>query len=166
MRGLATGLHAGQPDECPGTHTDIEEHHDRKDLQRFAAVAAAALLIPTAAAAQSALSKAQEAVIAKKIASTSANEKAMVAGWPDGGKLAKFFCAEVGLKEIAKQHKGADRLFLGPDDEGVKRFKVEGNRRVAGDGTVRVGPDWKDLTFDCVLDPDKAVVTSFTYKMK
>lgn len=112
------------------------------------------------------LSQAQQAVIAKKTGSTSATEKKMVAEWPDGKKLAEFFCSEVGLKEIAKQHKGADRLFLGPDDEGVKRFKVEGNRRVAGDGTVRVGPDWKDLTFDCVLDPEKAVVTSFRYKMK
>ena len=132
----------------------------------LAAVAACGLLTSALVAGQSALSKAQEAAIAKKIAGTSATEKKMVADWPDGKKLAEFFCAEVGLKEIAKQHKGADRLFLGPDDEGVKRFTVDGNRRVAGDGTVRVGPDWKDLTFDCVVDPEKAVATSFSYKMK
>ncbi|UCG96638.1 MAG: DUF930 domain-containing protein [Burkholderiales bacterium] len=132
----------------------------------LAVVAAALALIPQAAAAQSALSKAQEAVIAKKIARTSATEKQMVAGWSDGKKLAEFFCSEAGLKEIAKQHKGADRLALGPDDEGVKRFKVEGNRRVSGDATVRIGPNWKELSFDCVLDPAKAVVTSFTYAMK
>jgi hypothetical protein len=137
-----------------------------KSCTVLAAVAAAVLVIPTAAGAQSALSKAQQAVIAKKIARTSATEKQMVEGWSDGKKLAEFFCSEAGLKEIARQHKGADRLALGPDDEGVKRFRVEGNRRVAGDATVRVGPAWKDLTFDCVLDPDKAVVTSFSYKLK
>ena len=130
------------------------------------ALATAVLLTPALAAGQSALSKAQEAVIAKKIATTSATEKQMVAGWSDGKKLAEFFCAEVGVKEIAKTHKGADRLILGPDDEGVKKFKVEGNRSVAGDGMVRVGPDWKDLTFACAVDPDKAVATSFSYKMK
>ena len=90
-----------------------------KHCNALAAVAAVVAWIPVAAVAQSALSPAQQAVIDKKIARTSATEKQMVAGWSDGKKLAEFFCSEVGLKEIAKQHKGANRLFLGPDDECV-----------------------------------------------
>lgn len=137
-----------------------------KTCYMLAAAAALVVSSPPPAVAQSALTKAQQAVIAQKIARTSATEKQMVAGWSDGKKLAEFFCSEVGVKEIARKYKGADRLVLGPDDEGVRKFKVDGNRRVSGDGTVRVGAEWKDLAFDCVLEPDKAVVTSFSYTMK
>lgn len=129
-------------------------------------VAACVLLDSMAVAGQSVLSRAQEAAISKAVAGASAGDKALIAGWSDGKKLAEFFCKRLGLMVIAKQQVGADRLFLGPDDEGVRRFKVEGNRRVAGDGTVRVGAEWKDLTFECVIDPDKALAISFVYKIK
>jgi hypothetical protein len=130
------------------------------------AALAAAVGCGVALSAQSALTSAQLAVIAKKTAKMSATEKQMVDGWPVGKKLAEFFCSEAGVAEIARQHKGANRLFLGPDDEGVKRFVVTGNTKVAGDGSVRLGADWKDLTFECTLDAEKAVVKSFTYTLK
>lgn len=126
----------------------------------------ATLCITMPASAQSTLSPAQQAVVARKTAQMSAEEKKMVAGWSDGKRLAEFFCAEAGLAEIGRQHKGASRLFLGPDDEGVKRFVVTGNTKVAGDGSVRVAADWKDLTFECTLNADNATVKSFTYQLK
>jgi hypothetical protein len=136
-------------------------------MRRMAAVAALAVAGSGAVlGAQSALSPAQLAVIAKKTAKLSADEKQMVDGWPIGKKLAEFFCSEAGVAEIAKQHKGAGRLFLGPDDDGVKRFVVTGNTKVAGDGSVRLGADWKDLSFECTIDAEKAVVKSFTYQLK
>lgn len=124
-----------------------------------------ALLIATAGWAASALSPAQEKVIAQKTAKVSAEEKKMIAGWSDGKKLAEFFCAPAGLAEFKKTSKAADRVFLGPDDEGVKQFVLVGNSKLSGRGSVRMGADWKDFTFQCTLDPDKGTATSFTYEL-
>jgi hypothetical protein len=114
---------------------------------------------------QAGLSAAQKAVVEKKTASVSASEKAMIAGWPDSKKLAEFFCSPAGLQAVKKQHPDADRMALGPDDEGVKKFVLTGNTRLSGRGSVRLGGSWKDFTFDCTLDPEKAVATAFTFKL-
>ena len=114
---------------------------------------------------QSALSEAQKAAIHKKSVRMSATEKQMVDGWSDGKKLAEFFCAEAGLAAIKKQYATANRIFLGPDDEGVKQFVVVGNARLSGRGSVRMVGAWKDFAFSCTLDPDKAVATAFTFTM-
>jgi hypothetical protein len=115
--------------------------------------------------AQSVLSTAQKAAIEKKTASVSKSEKAMIDGWPDSKKLAEFFCSPEGLNVIKKQHPTADRVFLGPDDEGVKKFVVVSNTRLSGRGSVRLGADWKDFSFVCTLDPEKAVATAFTFTL-
>ncbi|MDH5245825.1 MAG: hypothetical protein OEW98_05195 [Betaproteobacteria bacterium] len=117
---------------------------------------------PVLAAAQSALSPAQQAVVDKAIAKTSAEERKMVAEWSDGKKLAEFFCAKPGLAAIRKQERTADRVFLGPDDEGVKKFVLTGNTRLSGRGTVRVHGGWKEFAFVCDLDPVKATAKGFT----
>ena len=111
------------------------------------------------------LSPAQEKVVAEKTAKLSPAEKAEIATWPDSKKLTEFFCAPVGLKEIQKVEKSADRLFLGPDDAGIAKLVVEGNRKVSGRGTVRLIGEWRDLAFECSLDPQKGTVTTFAYKM-
>lgn len=115
--------------------------------------------------AQGVLSRAQKGAIEKKTASVSKTEKAMIDGWPDSKKLAEFFCSPAGLASIKKQHATAGRLFLGPDDEGVKKFVVVGNTKLSGRGSVRLGADWKDLSFVCTLDPDKAIATGFTFTL-
>ena len=66
---------------------------------------------------------------------------------------------------IKKQERTADRVFLGPDDEGVKKFVLTGNAHLSGRGTVRVHGGWKDFAFVCDLDPAQATVKSFTYKL-
>ena len=130
------------------------------------AVAVAVAGSSTAAAAgQSVLSPAQQAVVDKAIAKLSAEEKKMVTEWPDSKKLAEFFCARAGLTAIKKQERTADRVFLGPDDEGVKKFVLTGNTQLSGRGTVRVHGGWKDFAFVCDLDPAQATVKSFTYKL-
>jgi hypothetical protein len=115
--------------------------------------------------AQSVLSEAQKAVIEKKTESVSKTEKAMIEAWPVSKKLAEFFCSPAGLAAIKKQHAAADRLFLGPDDEGVKKFVVVANTKLSGRGSVRLGADWKDFSFVCTLDPDKGTATGFTFTL-
>jgi hypothetical protein len=118
-----------------------------------------------AAAGQSVLSPGQQAVVDKAIAKLSADEKKMVTEWPDSKTLAEFFCAGPGLTAIKKQERTADRVLLGPDDEGVKKFVLTGNTQLSGRGSVRVHGGWKDFAFVCDLDPAKATVKSFTYKL-
>lgn len=115
---------------------------------------------------QSALSEAQKAAIHKKSVRMSATEKQMVDGWSDGKKLAEFFCSPAALAEFRKTLKGADRVFLGPDEEGVKKFVLEGNGKLSGRGTVRTPGKWMEYAFECELDPDKATVKAFTYKLE
>jgi len=64
-----------------------------------------------------------------------------------------------------KQERTADRVVLGPDDEGVKKFVLTGNTQLSGRGSVRVQVGWKDFAFVCDLDPTMATVKSFTYKL-
>ena len=126
--------------------------------------AAGAMAFPAWAA--SALSPAQEKVVASKTARLSKNETSMIAGWSDGKKLAEFFCSPAALAEFRKTLKGADRVFLGPDEEGVKKFVLEGNGKLSGRGTVRTPGKWMEYAFECELDPDKATVKAFTYKLE
>lgn len=132
----------------------------------LAATAAAVLLLAGPAAAESGLSTAEQAVIAKKTARVSATEKQMIESWSDGKKLAEFFCAGAGLAKIRKAHPKADRLVLGPSENAVKAFKVDGNRGVAGAAALRVGGDWKELSFECKVDPERAVVVGFEYAVR
>lgn len=114
----------------------------------------------------SVLSAPQNAVVDKAIAEVSAEEKKMVLAWPDGKKLAEFFCAKPGLAAIRKQESTADRVFLGPDDEGVKKLVLTGNTRLAGRRTVRVHGGWKEFSFVCDLDAEAAGVKSFTFSLE
>lgn len=120
---------------------------------------------PAAAAGQSVLSPVQQAVVDKAVAKLSAEEKKMVTEWPDSKKLAEFFCAKAGLAAIKKKERAADRVILGPDDEGVKKFVLTGNTQLSGRGSARMHGGWKDFAFVCDLDPAKATVKSFTYKL-
>lgn len=54
-------------------------------------------------------------MIAQQTAKVSADEKRGIDGWPDGKKLAEFFCAPAVLSEIRKTHKDTDRVMLGPE---------------------------------------------------
>jgi hypothetical protein len=114
----------------------------------------------------SVLSLAQQNVIAKTTAKMSKAEKEILAEMSDAGKLAEFFGSPAALAKFRKEVKGADRVSLGPDDEGVKKFVLDGNRKLSGRGTVRTPGNWKRYTFECVLDPGKATVNSFTYKFE
>jgi len=91
-------------------------------------------------------------------------EKEILAEMSDAGKLAEFFGSPAALAKFRKEVKGADRVPLGPDDEGVKKLVLDGNRKLSGRGAVRTPGNWKCCTFECVLDPGKATVNSFTYK--
>lgn len=129
-------------------------------------VMAGAMLLAPLARASTALSPAQEKVISQKTAKLSKTERDMIAGWSDGKKLAEFFCSPAALAEFKKSLKGADRVFLGPDDEGASRFILYGNSKLSGRGTVRTPGNWKSYAFECVLDPDHAKVKAFTYKLE
>ena len=129
----------------------------------WAAVGAIVVALP--AMAGSVLSLAQEKVVAEKTAKLSSAEKAEIASWPDSKKLTEFFCAPVGLKEIQKADNRANRLILGPDDAGIAKFVVEGNRKVSGRGMVRLIGEWRDLSFDCTLDPERGTAAVFTYNL-
>ena len=114
----------------------------------------------------SVLSPAQQNVIAKKTAKMSKAEKEILAEVSDAGKLAEFFCSPAPFGKFRKEVKGADRVSLGPGDEGVKKFVLDGNRKLSGRGTVCTPGNWKPYTFECVLDPGKVTVNSFTYKFE
>ena len=142
----------------------MRDAHRRSEVLVFwAAVGAMMLVLPGTAS--SVLSPAQEKVVAEKTAKLSPAEKAEIASWPDSKKLTEFFCAPVGLKEIQKAEKRANRLILGPDDAGIARFVVEANRKVSGRGMVRLIGEWRDLSFECTLDPEKGTAAAFTYKL-
>jgi len=138
----------------------------RAQLLCCLAVAVAVPGMAPAATGQSVLSPAQQAVVDKTFAKMSAADKQIVAKWSDGKKLAEFFCTKPGLAAIRKQERTADRVFLGPDDDGVKKFVLTGNTQLSGRGTVRIRGGWKDFTFVCDLDPGKAAVKSFTFKFE
>ena len=129
------------------------------------AVLTAVAMAAVAAAGQSVLSPQQQTLIDHKTASLSQTEKDMIAGWSDARKLAEFFCSRAGLEAMKKQHPEADRMALGPDDEGVKKFVLTGNTKLSGRGTVRMGAPWKGFSFECTLDAQKAIATSFTYTL-
>lgn len=118
----------------------------------------------TAAATNSVLSHAQQAVVAQQTAKLSRDERAIVAGWSDARKLAEFFCSPAALAAFRKALPGADRVALGPDDAGVANFVLAGNDTLTGRGTVRVPGAWKDYRFTCALDAAKGSVRSFTFE--
>lgn len=134
--------------------------------KRMAAATIVLLATVASLAAQSELSKAQQAVVAQKIAKLSAQEKKIVAEWSDGYKLTEYFCKDAARAELKKTVPQLGRVFLGTDEESIKRFKVEGNTKVSGEGQLQNGPTWKDFTFACALDAEKASVKSFTFSMK
>ena len=114
----------------------------------------------------SALSPPQQAFITKAIASAGTAEKKAISAWSDTKKLAEFFCAPAGLEALKKKFLAADRLVLGPGPVAEALLVRVGNTRLSGAGTVRTGGDWRNLRFECTLDPEKATVTSFTYTMQ
>ena len=116
----------------------------------------------------SVLSPPQQALIAKALASAGTAEKKAISAWSDTKKLAEFFCAPAGLEALKQKFLAADRLVLGPGPGPVAEALLVrvGNSRLSGAGTVRTGGDWRNLRFECTLDPEKATVTSFTYTMQ
>lgn len=128
-------------------------------------ILAGALLAAAPAMAGTTLSPAQEKVIAEKTAKMSPAEKEEIGTWPDGKKLTEFFCTPLGLGEVKKVEKSADRLILGPDDAGIARFVVDGNRKVSGRGMVRLIGEWRDLSFECTLDPEEGTAKDFTFEL-
>lgn len=112
--------------------TYLTMHHPW--LQRATEIVASCLVMTDAAGAQSALSAAQHAAIAAKTAKLSKAELDIVSSWSDRQKLAEFFCSPLALAEFKKADKRADRVSLGPDEAGVEKFVLEGNRKLSGRG--------------------------------
>ena len=127
----------------------------------------ATVIVSSPVSAQTVLSPAQQKVVSQQVTRLKGTEeKADVNGWSDARKLAEFFCRPIALAEFKKANKQASRVFLGRDDEDVKKFVIEGNTKVSGNGSVRFFGEWKDFSFACTLDPDKGTATSFKYQIE
>jgi len=116
-----------------------------------------------AAAAETPLSPAQRAVIAERMARLSPTRKQAAAEWPDAKKVAEFICAKPGSGVVMEEVKAADRVVLAPGRAGIQSLTLDGNTKLTGNGIVRVGPFWTPFTFECVLNPDKGTVRTFTF---
>ena len=115
--------------------------------------------------AQTTLSSAQRAVIAKQVAKMGPESQKDINSWTDAKKLVEFFCKEPAKAELKKKYKAANKVFFGDTEEAIKNFKVEGNTRVAGTGTFQDGSTWHNMTFDCRFDPANATLKSFSYTL-
>lgn len=115
--------------------------------------------------AQGGLSKAQTAAIDKILSAMQPADRKMSTSWSDAKKLVEFLCQPVAMAELKKTFPKADRVFFGPDEEGVKKFVVDPQKSVAGSGTFREAAAWHDFTFTCTFNPETAAATSFTYKV-
>ena len=125
------------------------------------ALAVAAPLVPAVGA----LSPAPRKVVARRIATLkSPAERRMAMGWSDAKKAAELICRPAALPALKRQVKDADKVFLGTDDPATLR--LAGDRRLEGQGQVRAGTGWRDLTFVCDLDPATGKVAGFQATLK
>ena len=101
-------------------------------------------------------------LIAEKVSGVSAEEKEMIAGWTPGKKLSEFFCQEYALAELGKTYTGADRVFLSMGDDEPPQFVAE--NRIKGNGSVRHGDGWTDITYECEVDLHTGEPTEFIFE--
>lgn len=80
--------------------------------------------------------------------------------WSPAKKVAEFICRPLAEATLHKQ-KHADRVFLGTSD--TTGSVLEGNTKLAGEGSFRAGSDWTDIQFACVLEPVSGKARSFTW---
>ncbi|WP_312160285.1 hypothetical protein [Phenylobacterium sp.] len=120
---------------------------------------------PAPAPAEPALSRAQNAAIAKSIAALKTpEERHLAAGWNNAKKVAEVICRPAALPALKKQVPNADRVFLGSDDPTT--LTLVSVRSLTGVGQVRSGSTWRDFTFTCALMPSSGKVAGFTAVLK
>ncbi len=80
--------------------------------------------------------------------------------WTSAKLLGEFFCQEIGLRELGKKLKGADRIFI----DGIEQApKFIAKNRIAGFGSVRFQEGWKDFTYECAIDMETGDALEFIY---
>ncbi|PHM44762.1 hypothetical protein Xmau_01476 [Xenorhabdus mauleonii] len=127
---------------------------------------ASCLLLSSLAQAQTPsnqLSLSQKKYLEKQISKHVTDKSALkdVESWSDTKKVAEFICRPFALPVIQKQHKDADKIFLGevsPDD-----IKLTSASELVGIGMYRTGMDWHDIRFTCKLDAT-GKAHSFTFE--
>lgn len=106
------------------------------------------------------LSPAEDAIIARKIATLhAATDRSVAQSWSSAKKAAEFLCRPAALPILKKQSPGTDRVFLGTDDPST--LTLVSSSRLTGTGQYRTPQGWQDITFTCNLDPQTGKVTSF-----
>jgi hypothetical protein len=112
---------------------------------------------------QPALSTAEQAAVARQIATLkSATDRQVAEEWSNAKKVAELICRPAALPVLKKQAKGVDRVFLGTD--APESLNLESNQRLTGSGTFRTPQGWQDFTFTCELSPETGKVTGFETK--
>lgn len=127
----------------------------------------AVLVMLTAASAASAqsggsprLSPAQAVYVAQQIATLrSPQERALASDWSDAKKAAELICRPLALETLKREQAAVDRVFLGTDDPSTLRLVSE--RRLEGEGQMRLGSAWRQFNFVCGLNPDTGKATTF-----
>lgn len=120
---------------------------------------------PPVLSGEPALSRAQNAEIAKSIAALrTPEERNLASNWNNAKKVAEAICRPAALPALKKQVPGADRVFLGTDDP--KTLTLVSTRSLTGVGQVRSGSTWRNFTFTCALMPSSGKVAGFTAVLK
>ncbi len=114
----------------------------------------------TAGREEPALSAAEQAVVARQIATLrSATDRQMAEGWSNSKKVAELICRPAALLVLKKQAKGVDKVFLGTD--APETLTLESDQRLTGSGQFRTPTGWHDFTFTCGVNPETGKVTGF-----
>lgn len=120
---------------------------------------------PVILAGEPALSRAQNATIARSIAALKTpEERHLATNWNNAKKVAEVICRPAALPALKKQVPTADKVFLGTDDP--KTLTLVSVRSLTGVGQVRSGSSWRDFTFTCALMPSSGKVAGFTAVLK
>lgn len=162
---FAPAAAVAQPQPAPATPPAKSAPTPAKPAPPPLAVPVPPAAPPAVLSREPALSRAQNAAIAKSIAALKTpEERHVAASWNNAKKVAEVICRPAALPALKKQVPGADRVFLGTDDP--KTLTLVSVRSLTGVGQVRSGSAWRDFTFTCALMPSSGKVAGFTAVLK
>jgi len=128
---------------------------------RYAWIVVAIAFSANAVAADSVtLSPAQQQRIASAIAHLKyPQERSLANAWSPAKKVAEFICHSDALRLMQKQDRSIDRIFLGDGKD--ESLHLVSSHLLEGTGSFRKGNEWKDMSFQCQLDPATGKVLRF-----
>jgi hypothetical protein len=132
----------------------------RRSILTALFLAVSSSLIAQSSATATQLSPAERKIIDRKIAAIPASQGAGVARqWSNVKKVSEVLCRPAALSALKKKNPAVEKVFLGTSDPAT--LTLESNERLVGSGQYRIGMNWTEFTFICLIDAATAKVTSF-----